>query len=39
MTWCEDQIGVDYVLAMATNSQLRLRASDVIALAKADYSL
>ena len=26
MKWCEAQIGVDYVLAMATNSQLKLRA-------------
>ncbi len=37
MTWCEEQIGVDYVLAMATNSQLKLRASDIIAKAKEDY--
>jgi len=37
MTWCEEQIGVDYVLAMATNSQLQLRASDVIEKAKIDY--
>lgn len=37
MSWCEDQKGVDYVFGMATNSQLRMRASDVIAKAKADY--
>ena len=39
MTWCEAQVGVDYVLAMATNSQLKLRAADIIQKAKADYSL
>ncbi len=37
MAWCESQKGVDYVLAMATNSQLKLRASDIIEKAKADY--
>ena len=37
MSWCEDQQGVDYVFGLATNSQLRMRASDVIAKAKADY--
>lgn len=37
MKWCEDQQGVDYVLAMATNSQLKLRASDVINKAQGDY--
>lgn len=37
MSWCEAQIGVDYVLAMATNNQLKLRASDVIEKAKLDY--
>jgi hypothetical protein len=37
MTWCESQIGVDYILAMATNNQSRLRASDIIEKAKADY--
>ena len=37
MTWCEEQIGVDYVLAMSTNSQLKLRASDIIKKAQADY--
>lgn len=37
MTWCEEQKGVDYVLAMATNSQLKLRASDIMEKAKADY--
>ncbi len=37
MAWCESQMGVDYILAMATNSQLKLRASDTIEKAKADY--
>ncbi len=37
MKFCEEQTGVDYVLAMATNSQLKLRASDIIEKAKADY--
>lgn len=37
MKWCEEQQRVDYVLAMATNSQLKLRASDIIEKAKADY--
>lgn len=37
MSWCEAQKGVDYVLAIATNSQLKLRASDIIEKAKADY--
>ncbi len=39
MKLCERQAGVDYVLAMATNSQLKLRASDIIEKAKADYEL
>ncbi len=39
MAWCEAQVEVDYVLAMATNSQLKLRASDVIEKAKADYEV
>jgi hypothetical protein len=37
MKFCESQAGVDYVLAMATNSQLKLRATDLIEKAKADY--
>lgn len=37
MSWCEEQQGVDYVFGMAPNSQLRMRASDVIAKAKASY--
>ncbi len=37
MKFCEQQAGVDYVLAMATNSQLKLRASDTIEKAKRDY--
>lgn len=37
MKWCEEQQRIDYVLAMATNSQLKLRASDIIEKAKADY--
>lgn len=39
MAWCEAQKKLDYVLAMATNNQLKLRASDIIEKAKADYSL
>jgi hypothetical protein len=38
MKWCEEKPRVDYVLAMATNNQLKLRASDIIEKAKADYS-
>ncbi len=37
MKYCEGEAGVDYVLAMATNSQLKLRASDIIEKARADY--
>ncbi len=37
MAWCEKQKEVDYVLAMATNSQLKLRASDIIKKAQTDY--
>ncbi len=37
MSWCEEQVGVDYVFGLAINNQLRMRASDVIAKAKADY--
>ena len=37
MKWCEEQSDVDYVLAMATNSQLQRRAHDVITKAKNDY--
>ena len=37
MVWCEEQPRIDYVLAMATNSQLKLRASDIVEKAKADY--
>ncbi len=37
MKFCEEEAGVDYVLAMATNSQLKLRASDTIEKAKRDY--
>ena len=39
MVWCEEQPRVDYILAMGTNNQLQLRASDIIEKAKADYSL
>ena len=35
--FCEDFQGVDYVIAMATNSQLKLRATEVIEKAKNDY--
>ncbi len=37
MVWCEEQPRVDYVLAMGTNNQLQLRASDIVEKAKADY--
>ncbi len=37
MNFCEYQQGVDYVIAMATNRQLKLRAADVIAKAINDY--
>ena len=37
MKWCEEQPKVDYILAMGTNNQLQLRASDVLEKAKADY--
>ncbi len=39
MKFCEEQPGVDYVLAMANNNQLKLRASDIIEKARADYEL
>ncbi len=35
--FCEELEGVEYTIAMATNSQLRLRASNVIEKAKNDY--
>jgi len=35
--FCEDFQGVDYVIAIATNSQLKLRAAEVIGKAKNDY--
>ena len=38
MKWCEQQPRVDYVLAMGTNNQLQLRASDILEKAKADYA-
>lgn len=37
MSFCESQAKIDYVLAMATNNQLKLRASEVIEKAKIDY--
>jgi len=37
MKFCESESGVDYAFAMATNSQLKLRAHDVIQKAQADY--
>ena len=37
MKWCEYEPKIDYVLAMGTNNQLQLRASDVLEKAKADY--
>ena len=35
--FCEEQEGVEYSIAMATNSQLKLRASDIIEKAKNKY--
>ena len=35
--FCEEQDGVDYAIAMGTNNQLKLRASDIIEKAKKDY--
>ncbi len=37
LKFCEEQPLVDYVIAMATNSQLKLRAGDIISKARADY--
>lgn len=37
MNYCEKQDNVDYAIAMSTNTQLKLRANDIIAKAKADY--
>ena len=37
MNYCEEQPLVDYVIAMGTNSQLKLKSGDIIAKAKADY--
>jgi hypothetical protein len=37
MKFCEDEQKVDYVIAMATNNQLKLRALDTIEKAKKDY--
>ncbi|MEQ8754714.1 MAG: IS1380 family transposase, partial [Coleofasciculus sp. G1-WW12-02] len=37
MSFCEEQQGVDHVIAMATNSQLKLRAMNVIEKAKNEY--
>ena len=39
MVWCEEQQKIDYILAMGTNNQLKLRASDIIEKAKADYEI
>ncbi len=38
MKFCEAQPGVDYTIAMATNSQLKLRASDTIEKVINDYN-
>jgi len=35
--FCEAETGVEYVIAMATNNQLKLRASDIIEKAKNQY--
>ncbi len=37
LNYCEKQTLVDYVIAMATNNQLTLRAGDIINKATADY--
>ena len=37
MKWCSDEPRIDYILAMATNHQLQIRASDIVEKAKADY--
>jgi len=37
MNFCENEVGVDYVIAMATNSQLKSRASLIIDKAINDY--
>ena len=37
LKFCEEQSLVDYAIAMGNNSQLKLRAGDIIAKAKADY--
>ncbi len=37
MNFCDNQVAVDYVIAMATNRQLKLRAADVIAKVINDY--
>ena len=37
MLWCEQQQRIDYILAMGTNNQLKLRASDIMEKAKANY--
>ena len=39
MKWCEDEPRIDYILAMGTNNQLQLRASDIVEKAKADYEI
>ncbi|MDJ0647431.1 MAG: IS1380 family transposase [Xenococcaceae cyanobacterium MO_188.B19] len=39
MKWCEDEPRIDYILAMGTNNQLQIRASDVLEKAKADYEI
>ena len=39
MKWCEEQPKVDYLLAMGTNNQLQLGASDILERAKADYEI
>jgi hypothetical protein len=37
MAFCEQKPGLDYILAMASNNQLKLRATSVIEKATADY--
>ncbi|WP_172963216.1 transposase, partial [Microcystis aeruginosa] len=35
--FCEEEDRVDYAIAMGTNNQLKLRASDIIEKSKRDY--
>ncbi len=39
MNYCEEQPLVDYVIAMSTNHQLKLRSNDIISKAKDEYKV